>query len=65
MRKWLGELRKKEGLTLFELGELVGISEAYLSMVESGKRNPSVDVAKRLGTVLEFDWTRIFEKEVG
>lgn len=36
--KKVREMRKKAGLTMAELGKKIGISEAYVSMLETGKR---------------------------
>lgn len=33
-------IRKERGLTLKQLGEAVGVSEAYIRAYESGRRNP-------------------------
>ena len=33
-------IRKDCGLTLKELGDMVGVSEAYIRAYESGRRNP-------------------------
>jgi len=33
-------LRKARGLTLKELGDMVGVSESYIRAYESGRRNP-------------------------
>lgn len=36
--KKVRELRKKKGLTMSDFGNKIGISEAYVSMLETGKR---------------------------
>ena len=33
-------IRKERGLTLKQLGDAVGVSEAYIRAYESGRRNP-------------------------
>ena len=33
-------LRKARGLTLKELGDMIGVSESYIRAYESGRRNP-------------------------
>ena len=53
--------RKGHGMTGAELGEKAKISPSTLSLIESGRRRPSVDLAKRLGAVLGVDWTLFFE----
>ena len=49
LRLW----REYRGLTLQALADRVGISKSYLSQIESGDRNGSVDVMKRLAVVLD------------
>lgn len=60
---WLKDIRKTENLTQFELADKAGISRAYYTHVENGDRRPSVDVAKRLGAILGFDWTLFYEPD--
>ena len=40
--------RKEKGLTQKQLSELTGISQADISRIENGTRNPSVNLLKRL-----------------
>lgn len=54
--------RKNKGYTQKQVAELAKVSEEYISLIESGKRKPSVKVAKRLGAVLDIQWTIFFEK---
>lgn len=62
MRKWLIELRKSRELNQKDIANSVGITREYYSMIESGARRPSVDNAKKIAEVLEFDWTLFFSK---
>ncbi len=55
--------RIKKGLTQKELAEMVGITQGWLSGIESGARRPSVAVAKKIAGVLEFDWAELFDDE--
>ena len=49
----LKRLRAKRGLTQEELGRKVGVSYAYISMLESGaKTNPTIDTLKALAKAL-------------
>ncbi len=54
--------RKNKGYTQKQVAELAKVSEEYISLIESGKRKPSVKVAKKLGAVLDIQWTIFFEK---
>ena len=47
----LRELRRAKGLTLKEVGSLVGVAESTMSLYESGKRQPDY---KMLQTLAEF-----------
>ncbi|HSH25568.1 MAG TPA: helix-turn-helix transcriptional regulator [Massilibacterium sp.] len=61
MRTWLKELRLQQGFTQNEVAELSEIERAYYTMIEQGNRNPSVSVAKRIASTLDFDWTIFFD----
>lgn len=51
------ELRRKSGLSQERLAKMAGISRPYLSHVESGLANPTVDkassIAKALGQTVD------------
>ncbi|MGI6663918.1 MAG: helix-turn-helix transcriptional regulator [Christensenellaceae bacterium] len=53
--------REDRCMTMKELGEELDISESYISLIEGGKRIPSVRVAKKIGELLEKDWTLFYE----
>lgn len=55
--------RLEKDITQRELAEMVGITQGWLSSIESGTRKPSVQVAKKIGMVLDFDWTKLFDDE--
>lgn len=58
------ELRKARvaaGKTLREVAGGAGVSECYISQIETGARHPSVEVAKRIAAALGFEWTKFFE----
>lgn len=44
------KVRKERGLTQKQLSELTGISQADISRIENGTRNPSLEMIKRLAT---------------
>ena len=58
---WLETMRKEAGQSQKALSEQLGIAQATLSNIENGKRRPSVDVSKKIGAALGFDWTRFYE----
>jgi hypothetical protein len=48
------ELRKKAGLTLRKVEEMTGISNAYLSQLETGKiKKPSFDIVQKLNSIYQ------------
>ena len=58
-------IRKERGLTGAALGEKAGLSASGLSMIETGRRRSSVNLAKRLAAALGVDWTLFFEESGG
>ncbi len=45
---------KKAGLTQWQLAEKVFVSESYIALIESNKRNPSMSVLTKLAEVLNI-----------
>lgn len=60
MRAWLKKIREEKMLTHEKIASKVGISRVYYTQIETGVRNPRVNIAKKIATVLEFDWTIFF-----
>ena len=60
---FLKERRKNIGLTQEFVAEKAKITRAGYSMIETGRRRPSPDVAKRIAAVLGFpdEWYRLLE----
>ncbi len=52
--KKLKEAILKEGLTQKELAKRANLSEAYISQILSGKKTPTITVAKRIAEVLNL-----------
>jgi transcriptional regulator with XRE-family HTH domain len=48
------ETRQRESIRQAEFAELLGVSEAYLSMLEKGQREPSLALVRRLVGVTEI-----------
>lgn len=51
VRAW----RDHKQIKMNELAKRVGISSAYLSQIENGKRNPTIDTLKAIANELEID----------
>lgn len=47
------DARKAKGLTMKELGKLVGVSESAISQYETGKREMDFETLLRIGEVLD------------
>lgn len=62
IRIWLKELRERKGLNQQQLAENVGVSREYITMIESGQRNPSVNLAKKIADFFNIEWTLFFDK---
>jgi transcriptional regulator with XRE-family HTH domain len=61
--QYLKKLRKIKGITLTELGELVGYSNPYLSQIETGKRGtPSPEILKKLSEPLGVSYEELMVK---
>lgn len=56
-------LRKTRGLSQEKLAELVGTSPKYLSRIETGRENPTLDLFLRLAQGLKVDLYEIFQFE--
>ena len=61
MRRWLVEYRGNK--TQEEVANACGIHRGYYALIESGDRTPSVPVAKKIASLLGFDWTAFYEEK--
>lgn len=64
-REWLTNLRNLQGFTQQDIADAVGVDRSSYAMYESGRRNPHVATAKKIATILKFDWTIFFANECG
>ena len=53
MLESMRSIRKSKGMTMKELGELVGVAEVTVSFYETGKREPSLDVLCKIADALD------------
>lgn len=59
----LKELRNEAGLTIRQLEEKSGVSNAYLSQLENGKRSlPSPEILKKIHEPLNVSYEELMEK---
>lgn len=59
----LRAVRREKRMTQRELAERVGCVRGHISSIENGRVHPSVDMAKAIGKVLGFEWTRFYEEK--
>lgn len=63
VRKWLIDARESNRLTQHQISDTALISRAHYANIENGVRNPSNKVAKRIASILGFEWMRFFEDD--
>lgn len=63
MRDWLRKKRMDAHLSEAETARRAGIAQPFYHNIEMGIKNPSVDTAKKIAAVLNFDWTLFFPDE--
>ena len=54
--------REEKGLSQNSLAQAVGVVRQTISNIECGLNTPSVELAKKLGEVLEFNWVEFFDE---
>lgn len=57
----LKDLRTEKGYTQEELASKCNVLRTTISMIENDVNKPSVELAKKLGEVLDVDWKGFFE----
>ena len=64
-RDWLKDARTKQRLTMKQMADALGITEAYYSLIESGNRQQKMDVtiAFKLGAILGLSLEDIMTAE--
>ncbi len=59
--KGLKRIREKRKLTQTALAERVGVRQGTVARIETGERNPSMDLLQRLAKVLEVTVEELLE----
>lgn len=59
MRHWL--IKARGNRTQKYVAEKSNISQNFYSYIERGERRPSPEVAKRIASILDFDWKLFFD----
>jgi len=58
----LQNIRESKKMTQQEIANLAGVDISMISKIESGLRRPSVELAKKIAKVLDFDWTLFYRE---
>ena len=58
------KIRKQKGLTLKQLGNMIGTTEAYIRAYECGRRNPKPASLERIANVLEVNVEALMNNEI-
>jgi len=53
--------RKQKGITQKVLGEMIGVSNTYLSDIEIGRTNPSIKTLKKIASGLEISYIELLK----
>lgn len=53
--------RRKKNLTQKQLGELLELSNTYLSDIENNRTNPSIKTLKKVAKALEISYIELLE----
>ncbi len=59
----LRRLRREIGMSQEALGVESGLTQSYVSGVEAGKRNPSLDAIGTIAAAMGFPVAKLFEEE--
>ncbi|MCI7431774.1 helix-turn-helix transcriptional regulator [Megasphaera sp.] len=63
INKLLEEKRNELKMTQEEVADKAGITRAYYSMIESGKKTPSPKIAQRIANIFNIEWTLFYTYE--
>ncbi|WP_204187058.1 MULTISPECIES: helix-turn-helix transcriptional regulator [unclassified Mammaliicoccus] len=55
------DARKELNLTQDDMAKKIGVTIQYYNMLENKKRQPSVAIAKEIGSILNIEWTIFFK----
>ena len=47
---------EKKGYTKYQVAQILGVDRGYITHIIKGEKRPSVDMAKRMALLLDFDW---------
>lgn len=56
----LKRVREEKGITQADLAEMVGLSQAFVSRIEAGRANPTLDKIRAIATALQTEPAELF-----
>ena len=59
--QYLRTLRQRQGLSMRQAAEQIGVSQAQYSRVEAGERNPTEDFVRRAAEALDWDLAELLD----
>lgn len=63
-RQWVIDSREKKGLSQEKLAKMCNVTQMTISNVESGRRRPSPELAKKLAKILKIKWTKFYDEPI-
>lgn len=63
-REHLIATRKKLGKTQEDVASFAGIHRSYYGLIETGKRNPNLNIAKKITMALNSDIEQLFPNDI-
>lgn len=57
--------RLEQGLSIYKLAKMTGLSERAIDFIEKGQRTPSIDTVARITLALGFKVSKIIEEAEG
>ena len=57
-------LRQQKGLTVRELGDILGVSNVHVVRIENGQRKPSIDLVDRMSRFFEVSTDQLIKDEL-
>lgn len=65
MRTRLIQMRQKQGLSQSQVANKLGITRSFYGMIETGDRNPTLGLAKKIAEFFQVNIEDIFFDDLG
>ena len=60
----LRALRQRKGLTVRQLGDILGVSNVHIVRIENGQRKPSIDLVDRMSRFFNVSTDQLIKDEL-